>query len=74
MSDANESEAEFRETEHGRLCGVVSAGLGDNTYIASFWPVGLGRLRLMPAIVFPAWQGCLAGFDSSPCDSHFAMP
>lgn len=30
---------------NGRLCGVVSAVLGENTYVASLWPVGLMEIK-----------------------------
>jgi hypothetical protein len=30
---------------NGRLCGVVSGGLGANTYVASLWPFGLMNIK-----------------------------
>jgi hypothetical protein len=30
---------------NGRLCGVVSGGLGENTYVASLWPFGLMNIK-----------------------------
>jgi hypothetical protein len=30
---------------NGRLCGVVNAVLGENTYVASLWPVGLMEIK-----------------------------
>jgi hypothetical protein len=30
---------------NGRLCGVVSAVLGENTYVASLWPFGLMEIK-----------------------------
>lgn len=30
---------------NGRLCGVVSAVLGENTYVASLWPLGLMEIK-----------------------------
>jgi hypothetical protein len=30
---------------NGRLCGVVSAVLGESTYVASLWPVGLMEIK-----------------------------